>query len=224
MEGHGEALFYIGPIGITSAMVTMVAITIALVLVSYFATRHMKVRPRGLQNFMEKCVEMLRNFIGDMLDKKYVNRYLPFLGTLFIFILISNYSGLLPFAGRLPGLAAPTSVINVTAALAVCTFYVTHYSGIKQHGGKYINHFTKPFLFMFPLLLIDEFIRPLSLTLRLYGNIFGEETVISNIFNLVPLGVPIIMQALSLLMGFIQAMVFVLLSSIYINGALGEGH
>lgn len=77
---------------------------------------------------------------------------------------------------------------------------------------------------MFPLLLIDEFIRPLSLTLRLYGNIFGEETVISNIFNLVPLGVPIIMQALSLLMGFIQAMVFVLLSSIYINGALGEGH
>ena len=88
MEGHGEALFYIGPIGITSAMVTMVAITIALVLVSYFATRHMKVRPRGLQNFMEKCVEMLRNFIGDMLDKKYVNRYLPFLGTLFIFSII----------------------------------------------------------------------------------------------------------------------------------------
>ncbi|MBS1348608.1 MAG: F0F1 ATP synthase subunit A [Firmicutes bacterium] len=224
MEGHGGALFYIGPLGITSAMVTMVAITIGLTLLSYFATRHMKTRPVGLQNFMEKCVEMLRNFIGGMMDKKYVNRYLPFLGTLFIFILISNYSGLLPFAGRLPGLAAPTSVINVTAALAVCTFCVTHYSGIKQHHGGYLNHFTKPFIFMLPLLLIDEFIRPLSLTLRLYGNIFGEETVISNIFNLVPLGVPIIMQALSLLMGFIQAMVFVLLSSIYINGALGEGH
>ena len=183
MEGHGGALFYIGPLGITSAMVTMVAITIGLTLVSYFATRHMKMRPRGLQNFMEKCVEMLRNFIGGMLDKQYVNKYLPFLGALFIFILVSNYSGLLPFSGRLPGLAAPTSVINVTAGLAVCTFCVTHYSGIKQHGGKYLSHFTKPFIFMFPLLLIDEFIRPLSLTLRLYGNIFGEETVISNIFN-----------------------------------------
>ncbi len=219
MEGHGGALFYIGPLEVTSAMVTMVAITIGLTLLSYFATRHMKTRPRGLQNFMEKCVEMLRNFIGGMLDKSIVNRYLPFLGALFIFILVSNYSGLLPFSGRLPGLAAPTSVINVTAGLAVCTFCVTHYTGIKQHRGKYINNFIKPFVFMLPLLLLDEFIRPLSLTLRLYGNIYGEETVISNIFNLVPLGVPIIMQALSLLMGFIQAMVFVLLSCVYINGA-----
>ncbi|MDO4581985.1 MAG: F0F1 ATP synthase subunit A [Bacillota bacterium] len=217
-------MFHIGPIEVTSVMVTMTAITIGLTLLSYFATRNMSERPRGLQNFMEKCVEMLDNFIADIVGKEHSRQLFPFLATLFIFILVSNYSGLLPFAGSLPGLTAPTSVINVTAALAVCTFCMTHYSGVRAHGVHYLAHFTKPFIFMLPLLLIDEFVRPLSLTLRLYGNIYGEETVTHEIFNLVPLAVPLVMQGLSLLMGFVQAMVFVLLSSIYISGALGEGH
>ncbi len=224
MESHGGALFHIGPVEVTSVMVTMFAITLGLTLLSFFGTRRMNVRPSGLQNFLEKCVEMLHNFIGDILGAS-TRRYFPFLATMFIFILLSNYVGILPFAGRMPGLSAPTSVINVTAALALCTFCLTHYAGIKQHGvGGYLKHFAKPFVFMLPLLLLDEIIRPLALTLRLFGNIFGEETVLSEFFKLVPFVVPIAIQALSLLMGFIQALVFVLLSSIYINGALEEGH
>ena len=100
---------------------------------------------------------------------------------------------------------------------------MTHYSGIKYNGiGGYAKHFIKPFAFMLPLLLIDEFVRPLSLTLRLYGNVFGEETVTHEIFNLVPVAVPVILMALSLLMGLIQALVFVMLSAFYINEAIGE--
>lgn len=222
MEGH-TVLFKIGPVEVTSVMTTSLAITVLLVVLSIIATKHMKLRPTGLQNVMEKWIEMLRDFLGGIIDKKYINRYFPYLGTLFVFILLSNYCGLIPFCGKLPGFAAPTSVVNITAGLAVCTFCMTHYSGIKYNGiGGYAKHFIKPFAFMLPLLLIDEFVRPLSLTLRLYGNVFGEETVTHEIFNLVPVAVPVILMALSLLMGLIQALVFVMLSAFYINEAIGE--
>lgn len=224
MEGHGGALFHIGPVGITSVMVTMVAITIGLTLLSYFATRNMRLRPVGLQNFMEKSVEMMSGFIGDIIGEKNLPQYFPLLATLFIFILVSNYSGLLPLAGTLPGLAAPTSVVNVTAALAVYSFCATHYTGLRYNGLGYFKHFTKPFIFMLPLLIIEEIVRPLSLTFRLYGNIFGEETVVHELFKLAPLGIPVIMQSLSLLMGFIQALVFVLLTGFYISSAIGDEH
>ncbi|MEG1537495.1 MAG: F0F1 ATP synthase subunit A, partial [Clostridiales bacterium] len=80
------------------------------------------------------------------------------------------------------------------------------------------------YVFLLPLMLIDEFVRPLSLSLRLFGNIYGEEEVTAQLFNMVPLLIPLAMNALSLLMGFVQAMVFVMLSSVYIGGAAGEGH
>ena len=226
MEEHGSALFHIGSLGVTSVMVTMLAITILLSLICWLGTRRMTERPGKLQNILEKSVEMLDNFLTDIIgDKKLTRQYLPFLATLFIFILFSNYSGLLPLSGKLPGLAAPTSSLSVTAALAICTFVYTHYAGVKANGlGGYIKHFISPYAFLLPLLLLDEFVRPLSLSLRLYGNIFGEEEVTMQLFNMVPLGVPLVMNALSLLMGFVQAMVFVLLSSIYISGAASEGH
>lgn len=224
MEAHGGALFHIGPFEVTSVMVTTTAITLFLLLIAYFGTRNMREHPRGLQNALEKVVEMLFDFLSGVIGEKNARYYLPYLGSLFLFILISNYSGLLPFAGMLPGLQAPTSVISVTATLALCTFLVTHYSGLKHNGlGGYARHFLKPMAFMLPLLIIEEFIRPLSLTLRLYGNIYGEETVTHEIFNLLPMVAPLVMNALSLLLGLVQAMVFVLLSSIYITGAV-DGH
>ncbi|MCR4962608.1 MAG: F0F1 ATP synthase subunit A [Firmicutes bacterium] len=225
MEEHGAALFYIGNFGVTSIMTTMLGITLLLTLVCWRGTRHMKERPSGLQNVLEKTVEMLDNFISDIMGKDLCRRCFPYLATLFIFILISNYSGLLPFAGKLPGLSAPTSSLSVTATLAICTFAYTHYMGVRSNGLLgYAKHFISPFAFLLPLLLMDEFVRPLSLSLRLYGNTFGDEEVTTQLFHLVPYLVPLVMNALTLLMGFIQAMVFVLLSSIYISGASGEGH
>lgn len=224
MEGHGGALFHIGPVAVTSVMVTMTGITLLVTLLAWLGTRRMEERPGRLQCAAEKVVEMLLDFLSGIIGRELARLYLPYLATLFIFILVSNYSGLLPLAGHLPGLAAPTSSVSVTCALAVCTFCVTHYTGVRRHGLGYVRHFTKPVLFLFPLLLMEEFIRPMSLTLRLYGNIFGEEAVTSEIFNMVPLLAPLVMNALSLLLGFVQAMVFVLLSCIYISGAASEGH
>lgn len=225
MEEHGGALFHIGPLEVNSVMVTTTAICLFLVLLAYFGTRRMQQRPRGLQNVLEKVVEMLLDFLSGVIGEHNARYYLPYLGTLFIFILVSNYSGLLPFAGSLPGLQAPTSAISVTASLAVCTFFMTHYSGLRMHGvGGYAKHFIQPVAFMLPLLILEELIHPLSLTLRLYGNIFGEETVTHEIFKLLPVLAPLAMNALSLLLGFVQAMVFMLLSSIYITTAAGEGH
>jgi F-type H+-transporting ATPase subunit a len=221
MEHGTSALFHIGPIEITSTMTTMFGITIVISLVCFLATRNMKRVPTGLQSLLEKAIEMLENFIADITGAKLARQYLPVLGTFFIFILISNYSGLLPLAGTLPGLAAPTSVLSVTAALAICVFFTTHFAGAKSHGWGYLKHFLSPIL---PLLILEEFVRPLSLSLRLYGNIFGEETVTHQIFQLVPFVVPLIMNVLGILFGFIQAMVFTLLASVYISGAAGDAH
>ena len=219
-----HTLFQIGGFGVTSQMTTMLAITLLLVTVSYFGTRRMEKRPRGLQNALEKIVEMLYDFLSEQLGPELARTYLPFLGTMFLFIVLSNYSGLLPLAGRLPGLAPPTGCLSVTAGLALCTFGLTHFGGGRSHGLHYVEHFTKPAIFMLPLMLIEEIVRPVSLSLRLFGNIYGEETVTHEIFHMIPLLAPIVMNVLSLLLGFVQGMVFVMLSCIYLSGAAGEGH
>lgn len=150
---------------------------------------------------------------------------MPLIATLFIFILLSNYSGLLPEAGHVPGLAAPTASLSMTAALAIVVFFATHFYGIRENGlGGYAKHFIKPVAFLMPLLVLEEFIRPLSLSLRLYGNISGEEMVGRQIFELVPALAPLPLYALSLLFGLLQAVVFTMLTAIYIDGATGHGH
>ena len=121
-------------------------------------------------------------------------------------------------AGHIPGVAAPTSSINCTLSMAIIVFVMIQYTGIKEHHGlSYFKHLLKPFAFVLPLMIMEDLVKPVSLTLRLYGNIYGEETVTECLFDLVPLGVPVIMQALSVLMGLIQALVFALLASIYIT-------
>ena len=225
MSAEAHALFEIHlfgqTLGVTSQMTTMTGITAGLATVSYFATRKMEAVPKGLQNAMEMIVEKLQGFLSGVIGPENARLYLPILGTLFLFIITSNYSGLLPGAGHLPGLAAPTSVLGVTAGLAVCVFFCTHGLGFKVNGIHYLKHFASPLL---PLLIIEEFVRPLSLSLRLYGNIFGEETVVEQIFGLIPLFVPIPFMVLGLLFGFLQALVFTMLSSIYIRGAVSGGH
>jgi len=236
---HSSALFHIGPLEVTSVMTTMLGITVLLTIICWLGTRRMQTVPSGLQNVLEKGMEMLDNFIGGMLSPKLKQRFFPLMATLFIFIIFSNYSGLLPLAGTLPGLAPPTATLSVTVGLAVMIFSITHFVGFKAHGFGYLKHFLNPHLhksiiltivffignlLMMLLTILEEIVRPVSLSLRLYGNIFGEETVTHQLFEMVPLLLPIVMNVFSLLMGGIQAMVFVLLASIYIEGAAGDAH
>ena len=215
MEHGTEYLFHIGPLGVTSYVTTQWGIMVIIAIVSILATRNMKRLPTGVQNFVETVLEMLLNFFSGILGEERARMYFPFLGTMFIFILMSNYSGLLPGAGHIHGLAAPSSTWSVTAGLAICVFFATHYFGVKAQGLKYFKSFTQPVFLMLPLNLVEQCVRPLSLSLRLYGNIFGEEMTLAVLLGLVPWFVPITMMGLSLLLGFIQAVVFTLLSSIY---------
>ncbi len=215
MEHATEYLFHIGPLGVTSYVTTMWAIIAVLGIASFIATRNLERLPSGFQNVMEMVVDMLLNFFGGVVGEKNARQFFPFLGTMFLFILLSNYSGILPGAGHITGFAAPSSTWSVTAGLAIVVFFATHYFGVKAEGMSYFKSFCQPIFLMLPLNLVEQFVRPLSLSLRLYGNIFGEEMTLAVLLSLIPYFVPILMIGLSLLLGGIQAVVFTLLSSIY---------
>lgn len=204
----------------TASMITMTAITVILCVLAILSSRKMELVPSGLQNVMELAVEKLHAFFSDIMGEKICRKYLPLVGTLFIVVMLYNYSGLLPLSGKLPFLKAPTGSINGPAGLAIVVFFAVQVIGMREnHGIRYYKHLFTPIAFVFPLMVLEEFVHPLSLTLRLYGNVFGEESVIEALAELVPIGVPVVMQALSLLMGAIQALVFSLLSAIYIQEA-----
>ena len=221
MEHSSNVLFSIGPLEVTSVVVSMWVIIAILALVSFLATRKLRDVPGPLQNAAEMAVDGLRNYYGDLIGKENAARYFPILATFFIFIVISNYSGLLPGAGYV--FSVPTACLSVTAGLAVIAFFTTHTVGIRKlRPGGYLKSFLKPIWAMLPLTIIEQFVRPFSLALRLYGNLFGEEMVTEQLGELFPIGLPLVMQVLSLLFCLIQAIVFTMLLSIYIGEAIGE--
>ena len=130
---------------------------------------------------------------------------------------MANYSGLIPGMGLTKYFKAPTSSLSCTLGLGVAAFVFLQVAGLKSNVKHYFKKFVSPMFFMLPLLLLDEFIKPASLALRLFGNVFGEETVTEELYGLLPIGVPVIMMVLSLLFCAIQAVVFTMLVSIYLE-------
>lgn len=224
MEETSQALFSIGPLKVTGEVTTMWGIMALLLVLSLIVTRRLKDRPGRLQNVLEMALEKLVGFFGGILGREKTLRYFPLLGTLFIFIILSNLIGILPGAGHIAGLRAPTSSLSVTAGLSAIVFFSLIVIGIRAHGvGGFLKHFLKPVFFMLPFLIIDELVRPVSLALRLFGNVFGEETVLEQLYHIFPIGVPLIMMVLSLLFSSIQAVVFTMLTAIYIEDATAHG-
>ena len=226
MEEASNVLFSIGPLEVTSTVTATWAIILVLTLLSWLATRNLKEVPGPLQTAAEMAVGSLRSFFEGSLGKKYARKYFPILATFFVFIIVSNYSGILPGAGHLKGFAVPTACLSVTAGLGVVAFFTTHAIGIREKGlGHYLASFAKPLVLvvlMLPLNIIEQFIRPMSLALRLYGNMYGEETVTEQLYEIFPIVAPLIMQVLSLLFCLLQAIVFTMLLSIYISEAVEE--
>ena len=224
MEEATNVLFSIGPLEVTGTVTTTWAIIAILTLLSWFATRNLKEVPGPLQTAAEMAVGSLRSFFEGTLGKKYASKYFPILGTFFVFIVICNYSGILPGAGHLRGFAVPTACLSVTAGLGVIAFFTTHTIGIRERGLKrYLASFAKPLILvvlMLPLNILEQFIRPMSLALRLYGNMYGEENVTEQLYEIFPIGAPLIMNVLSLIFCLLQAIVFTMLLSIYISEAV----
>lgn len=196
----------------------MWVIMAVLVIFSIIATRKMKDKPGILQNIAEMAVGKLFGFFEGILGKERAREYFPIFATFFILIIVCNYSGLLPGAGEL--FTVPTSVLAVTAALAVIAFFTIHTTGIKKRGVKgYLLSFLKPVAVMLPITLLEQVVRPLSLALRLYGNLYGEERVTETFYGLVPLLLPLVMNVLSLLFCLIQAMIFTMLLAVFVAEA-----
>lgn len=198
--------------------VVMMWVILAVALVLSLLVRHsLKERPGVFQNVIETGVEYLDNFFEGLLGHERGRKYFSFLASLFIFIIFANYSGLFPGVGQTAWLKAPTSSLSVTAGLGVTTFAFLQWAGLRAGPKHYFKRFVSPMFFMLPLLLLDEIIKPASLALRLFGNIFGEEMVTEELYNIFPIGVPMVMMVLSLLFCALQAMVFTMLTSIYLD-------
>lgn len=209
-----------GILDVTGEVVAMWAILIVLTILSLLATRRMTERPGKFQNVVETGIEYLDNFFAGIIGKAHARKYFFFLGSLFIFILFANYSGILPGMGLTKYIKAPTSSLSTTLGLGIAVFLFLQIAGLANGVKKYFKRFVSPMFFMLPLLVLDEFIKPASLALRLFGNVFGEETVTEELYGIIPIGVPVIMMALSLLFCAIQAVVFTMLVSIYLSEGL----
>ena len=221
LEETTKVLFSIGPLEVTKTVVSMWVIVAVLAIVSFLATRNLKTVPGKLQNLAEMALEKLLDFFGGIMGAENARRYFPIMATYFIFIVVANYSGLLPGAGSV--FAVPTACLSVTAGLAIVAFFTTHTIGIRRQGfGHYLLSFLKPFFLMLPLNLIEQVVHPVSLALRLYGNIYGEELAAEQLGGLLAIGLPLVMHVMSLLFCLIQAMVFTMLVSIYISEAVEE--
>ncbi len=211
-----------GVLDVTGEVVTMWIILAVLAVISLIVRGSLKERPGKFQNMIETGVEYLDNFLTDILGKKKARKYFTFLCSLFIFIIFANYSGLIPGVGLTKYVKAPTASLSVTLALGIVTFVFLQFAGLRHSVKGYFKRFVSPMFFMLPLLLLDEFIKPASLALRLYGNVFGEETVMEELYHIFPIGVPVVMMVLSLLFCALQAMVFTMLVSIYLEEATEE--
>lgn len=205
-------------------VITSWVIMAFLAIISFLATRNMKSVPAGLQNIVEFLVGGLFEFFAGIMGEERVRKYGPFLLTFFLFILFSNYSGLLPGAKMIPGFMPPTNNISITAAFSILVFLSVFYFGIRAKGLGFFKHFFQPMAFLFILNVIEELVRPVSLALRLYGNVSGELIIKAELSALMPFLLPVPMMLLGVLMGAIQAFVFTLLASTYIAGATEEHH
>ena len=203
-----------GILDVTGEVIAMWIFIALAAAISILVTRNLKERPGRLQNLLEIAGEFLDDFFAGILGKENGRRYLFFLGPLFCFIILSNYSGLIPGVGLSKYVKAPTSSLSVTLGLGIVTFVFLQTAGIHAGAKHYLKHFLTPVV---PLLLLDELIKPASLALRLFGNIFGEETVMENLYHLLPIGAPIIMMVLSLLFCAIQAIVYTMLTASYLQ-------
>jgi F-type H+-transporting ATPase subunit a len=201
--------------------------SIILIIVALVIRKSLSLVPRGIQNFVEVIVEAILKLAEDNIGHKWARPLFPLLDTIFLFILVSNFMGLVP------GFTSATASLNTNAAIAIPVFLATHYYGIRVHGIKYINHFLGPIrsIFALPLMIlmfVIEFIghlaRPLTLTVRLFGNMTAKHIILVVLAIIAPWIVPTAILALGIITCVVQALVFTLLSTLYLAGAIEEAH
>lgn len=204
-----------GFVRITATLVFTWVTMVVLVSISFLVTRNLTadIRISKGQSMLEAIIIAINDQIRQVSQQE-PGQYLPFIGTIFLFILTSVLLSIVP------GYIAPTGSLNTTIALALCVFFAVPFYGISALGLKgYMKQFVKPTLIMLPFNIISEFSRALSLAVRLYGNIMSSTIIIAILLTVIPLFFPVVMQLLGLLTGVIQAYIFAILAIVYIASA-----
>ncbi len=199
-------------------------VLVALFIIALFAILKSRLsvdKPGKLQHSFELIYEFVHASAEEVVGRG-GGKYVAFFGTIFLFILFMNLIGLIP------GFESPTMYTMVPFGLAIATFFFYHATGIKEHRGGYIKQFLGPLVLLAPLMLIIEiishFARPLSLTVRLYANMFAGETVYSTFVSLTKVVIPVIFIGLHLFVGILQAYIFMMLAMVYVGGAVSHEH
>jgi F-type H+-transporting ATPase subunit a len=209
-------LFMVGPVPITPPVVTTWGIMLVLTLGAWLVTRRLLLRPSRMQAALELVVDTISIQIRETMGVA-PTPYLPLIATLFIFLLVANWSSLVP------GIEPPTATLETDAALALIVFGATIWFGIRALGAAgYARSFAQPSILLAPLNLIELFTRSLSLTVRLFGNMMSGVFVIGIVLSLAGLLVPIPLMALELLTGAVQAYIFGTLAMVFIGAAVSE--
>ncbi len=220
MEAPTFLDFIIHATGLPGFLVFTWFIMLVIVVLAFIARATLKMMPEGYQNVVEAVVEGWYRFVEDILGPEEAPKHFPLIATLGIFIFFANIVELVP------GFIPPTSSWNTTIAMAIIVFVYYQYLGIRKHGFKYIKHFMGPVWWLVPIMMpveiIGHFARILSLSVRLMGNIGGDDILLAVLFFLVPWIVPLPIMGIVLLAATLQAFIFPLLSTLYIADAISE--
>jgi F-type H+-transporting ATPase subunit a len=210
-----DVLFQLGPVPISTAVVTTWAIMLLLVGISWIGMRRMQIHPGGLQLLLELIVETVESQVRDIVRGD-ARPYLPLICTLFLFLVFANLSTIVPAA------KPPTGHVETPAVLAILVFLSVHYFGVRAQGlGRYLAHYTRPNIVLLPLNVLAEITRTFSLMVRLFGNIMSHEFVIAIVVFLAGLLLPVPFMLLGILIGLIQAYIFTVLAAVFVGAAVG---
>ncbi len=176
----------------------------------------------NIRNLFETIADATYGMMVQVMGEKSAKQHLPLIGSLAFFIFFSNICALIPAFG------VPTTTLNTNVGIAVLVFAATHYYGLKEHGISYLKHFLGPVWWLAPLMLpielISHIVRPVSLAVRLLGNMVADHKVVFSFFILVPILVPVPFLMLGVLVSIVQTLVFCLLSMVYISMATAHDH
>jgi F-type H+-transporting ATPase subunit a len=212
-----DLVWQIGPMLITRPVVTTWGVMAVMVVLSWWVTRRLSVdKPGRLQTFAELMITTLRDEMRSTMRLE-PDPFLPLIGTLFLFILFANLTGLMP------GAEAPTAALETDLVLALAVFFAVIGWGVRRHGvWGYMKSYAQPNLFVLPLNLLEAVTRVLSMTVRLFGNIMSGMFISAVVLGLAGLLVPIPFMALDLFTGLIQAYIFMILAMVFIAAAAGK--
>jgi len=205
-------------------IVMALIIALGLVIFAIMVRRRLSVEnPTAMQHVLEVTLDAVQGLMKEVIGKD-TRKFVPVIGTLGLYILICN------IIGQLPGFISPTSNLNITASCGISVFIYYNYHGIRKHGIlKYLKHFAGPVWWLswllFPIEIVSHLARPFSLSMRLFGNIFAEELIISSLNTyLFPFLAAVPVMLLGLLTGSIQAFIFIMLTMVYLSGAVEDSH